>query len=156
MDDNDSGWPPDRRPWFGPKRFGTGYGLRTWQGVLVTVVLVLLVAGTAAATGGHSPLIRDLPAPRLTASRHTGGDATPHWGWLLAVQTPAGPAATMGAHRGPPSAGPGQAGGCSRRPARPPASGAGSARTFFPHLGPPPSCAAGPAHQHLALPGPIV
>ena len=84
MDENDSGWSPDRRPWFGPKRFGFGYGPQTWQGVLVTVVLVLLVAGTAAATGGHSPLmvvpsggrpgaadhhpdpaplIRDLPAP---------------------------------------------------------------------------------------------
>ena len=57
MDENDSGWSPDRRPWFGPKRFGFGYGPQTWQGVLVTVVLVLLVAGTAAATGGHSPLL---------------------------------------------------------------------------------------------------
>lgn len=57
MDDNDGGWPPGRRPWFGPKRFGIGFGPQTWQGVLVTIVLVLLVAGTAAATGGHSPLM---------------------------------------------------------------------------------------------------
>ncbi len=55
MDDN--GWPPARRPWFGPKRFGFGYGPQTWPGVLVTVVLVLFVAGTAAVTGGHTPLM---------------------------------------------------------------------------------------------------
>jgi hypothetical protein len=56
MDDN--GWPPPgRQPWFGPKRFGFGYGPQTWQGVLVTAVLVLFVAGTAAVTGGHTPLM---------------------------------------------------------------------------------------------------
>lgn len=57
MDDNDGGWPPARRPWFGPKRFGIGYGPQTWQGAVVTAVLVLLVAGTAVATGGHTPLM---------------------------------------------------------------------------------------------------
>lgn len=36
---------------------GFGYGPQTWQGFLVTVVLVLFAAGTAAATGGHSPLM---------------------------------------------------------------------------------------------------
>jgi len=54
---DDSGWPRSRRPWFGPKRFGIGYGPQTWQGVLVTAVLVLLVAGTAVLTGGHTPLM---------------------------------------------------------------------------------------------------
>ena len=57
MDDNEGWSPRDRQPWFGPKRFGFGYGPRTWQGVLVTVVLVLFVAITAAITGGHSPLM---------------------------------------------------------------------------------------------------
>lgn len=57
MDGNGGRWPRDRRPWFGPKRFGFGYGPRTWQGFLVTALLVLSVVGTAAATGGHSPLM---------------------------------------------------------------------------------------------------
>jgi hypothetical protein len=57
MDDSGDPWPRGRRPWFGPKRFGVGYGPQTWQGVLVTAVLVLFVAGTAALTGGHSPLM---------------------------------------------------------------------------------------------------
>ena len=57
MDDNGDRWPAGRRPWFGPKRFGIGYGPRTWQGAVVTVVLVLLVAGTAVLTGGHTPLM---------------------------------------------------------------------------------------------------
>ncbi|HTT53627.1 MAG TPA: hypothetical protein VMH35_19715 [Streptosporangiaceae bacterium] len=57
MDGNGDPWPRDRRPWFGPKRFGIGYGPQTWPGFLVTAVLVLFVAGTAAVTGGHSPLM---------------------------------------------------------------------------------------------------
>ncbi|MGP7997780.1 MAG: hypothetical protein ACLPKI_10715 [Streptosporangiaceae bacterium] len=56
MDDNGGG-PWDQRPWFGPKRFGFGYGPQTWQGFLVTAVLALFVIGTATATGGHSPLL---------------------------------------------------------------------------------------------------
>jgi hypothetical protein len=74
--------------------------------------------------------------------------------WLLPVQTPAGPAATMGAQRGPPSAAAARLADAHAGQARPPASGAGSAGTFFPHLGPPPSCAAGPAHQHPFPAGP--
>ena len=57
MNDDGGRWPPARRPWFGPKRFGIGYGPQTWQGVVVTAVLVLLVAGTAVLTGGHTPLM---------------------------------------------------------------------------------------------------
>jgi hypothetical protein len=39
-----------RRPWFGPKPFGNGYGPRTWQGFLVTAVSLaaVIVAGTLA------------------------------------------------------------------------------------------------------------
>jgi len=37
-------------PWFGPKRFGYGYGPRTWQGFLVTglSVVAVIVAATLA------------------------------------------------------------------------------------------------------------
>jgi hypothetical protein len=39
--------------WFGPKKFGVGYGPRTWQGYLVTagVALFALLIGTV--TKGH-------------------------------------------------------------------------------------------------------
>ena len=57
MDDTPDPWPRDRRPWFGPKRFGFGYGPQTWQGFVVSAVLLLFVVGTAAVTGGHSPLM---------------------------------------------------------------------------------------------------
>jgi hypothetical protein len=33
--------PKLKQPWFGQKRFGYGFGPRTWQGYLVTAVLVL-------------------------------------------------------------------------------------------------------------------
>jgi hypothetical protein len=36
-----------RRPWFGPKRFGNGYGPQTWQGWLLLAVLVALAITTA-------------------------------------------------------------------------------------------------------------
>jgi hypothetical protein len=46
----------DRQPWFGPKRFGYGYGPRTWQGYLVTAVLAACVVIIATLTKkGHSP-----------------------------------------------------------------------------------------------------
>jgi hypothetical protein len=46
---------PRKQPWFGPKRFGMGYGPRTWQGYLVTVVMLvpIIIAGTV--VGAHSP-----------------------------------------------------------------------------------------------------
>ncbi len=33
-----------RRPWFGPKRIGFGYGPRTWQGCLVTALSLAAVS----------------------------------------------------------------------------------------------------------------
>jgi hypothetical protein len=45
----------DKRPWFGPKRFGWGYGPRTWQGYLVTAILVLYVILMSTLTKGHMP-----------------------------------------------------------------------------------------------------
>ena len=45
---------PEKRPWFGPKRFGYGYGPRSWPGwllVAVSVAATILVASTT-----HSPL----------------------------------------------------------------------------------------------------
>jgi hypothetical protein len=69
MDDNDQqfdigGQPRSREPWFGPKRFGYGYGPRTWQGWVVTAVLVLFVILVATLTKGHMPgmLIGIIPA----------------------------------------------------------------------------------------------
>jgi hypothetical protein len=44
----------NKQPWFGPKRFGYGYGPRTWPGwllVAVSVAATILVATTT-----HSPL----------------------------------------------------------------------------------------------------
>jgi len=63
-DSGDSGWGSPmpggsgsagkRRPWYGPRRFGFGYGPQTWQGYLVTAlsVAVLIGAGTVA-KGAH-------------------------------------------------------------------------------------------------------
>ena len=36
-----------RRPWFGPKRIGWGIRPQTWQGWLVTALLVVVVAVVA-------------------------------------------------------------------------------------------------------------
>ena len=46
-----------RQPWFGPKRFGYGWGPRTWQGFLVVAVLIALLIAVATVTGGHGPLM---------------------------------------------------------------------------------------------------
>jgi hypothetical protein len=46
---------PDKPPWFGAKRFGSGFGPRTWQGYLVTAVLVLLAIGVSTLTKGRMP-----------------------------------------------------------------------------------------------------
>ena len=44
----------NKQPWFGPKRFGYGYGPRTWPAWLLVAVSV---AGTIiVATATHSPL----------------------------------------------------------------------------------------------------
>lgn len=39
--------PVTNNPWFGPKRFGWGWGARTWQGFLIIVLLLLSVFFTA-------------------------------------------------------------------------------------------------------------
>ena len=52
---------PDRgrrtRPWFGPKRFGLGYGPRTWQGYLLVLLSLVPLAVIAAIAGGHSSIM---------------------------------------------------------------------------------------------------
>jgi hypothetical protein len=59
MENNDQYDPGDYRqdkpPWFGPKQFGWGYGPRTWQGYLVTAILVLFVVLVATLTKGRMP-----------------------------------------------------------------------------------------------------
>jgi hypothetical protein len=51
----------NKQPWFGPKRFGVGYGPRTWQGFLITggLALFAILIGTVARGhhGHHSSLI---------------------------------------------------------------------------------------------------
>jgi len=61
-DDSGFGGPPlggpgfsGKGPWFGRKRFGYGYGPRTWQGWLLTAVLLALVI-TAGSIAPKSPL----------------------------------------------------------------------------------------------------
>jgi hypothetical protein len=48
---------PGKRPWFGPKTVGFGYGPRTWQGYLLVAVGVIPIIIVASITGGHSPLM---------------------------------------------------------------------------------------------------
>jgi hypothetical protein len=59
MDNNDQydtgNYIRDKRPWFGPKQFGRGYGPRTWQGYLVSAILVLYVILMSTLTKGHMP-----------------------------------------------------------------------------------------------------
>lgn len=56
-DDNQDPLGQNRDPWFGPKRFGYGYGPRTWQGYLVTAVLAAFAVIVGVVSKGHSPLI---------------------------------------------------------------------------------------------------
>ena len=49
--------PRPKRPWFGRKPYGYGYGPRTWQGWLVTLVLVIFAMSMAAVSGGNGALI---------------------------------------------------------------------------------------------------
>lgn len=48
---------PERRPWFGPKRFGYGWAPRTWPGYLITAAGVLAIVLITTLTRGRS---RDL------------------------------------------------------------------------------------------------
>jgi hypothetical protein len=44
-----------RRPWFGPKRlFGWGWRVTSWQGWVVTVVIVGLIIAADARWGAHA------------------------------------------------------------------------------------------------------
>jgi hypothetical protein len=59
MDDNnqyDTGdHVKDRRPWFGAKRFGYGFGPRTWQGYLITGILALFAIAVGTLVKGRMP-----------------------------------------------------------------------------------------------------
>ena len=44
-----------KQPWFGAKRVGYGFGPRTWQGYLVTAVLVAFAITVASLTNGRMP-----------------------------------------------------------------------------------------------------
>jgi hypothetical protein len=46
-----------RRPWFGRRRIGYGYSPRTWQGWLVTAVLVAIAIAVGSATTGNAGLL---------------------------------------------------------------------------------------------------
>jgi hypothetical protein len=58
-DDNDQfdtgNYSKDKQPWFGQKRFGYGFGPRTWQGYLVTAILAVYAIAVATVTKGRMP-----------------------------------------------------------------------------------------------------
>ena len=61
---------PDRKPWFGPHRYGYGWGPVSWQGWVVTAAIALAAAGPAmvlagalVAITGHSPAAGAHPLP---------------------------------------------------------------------------------------------
>jgi hypothetical protein len=67
---------PQRRPWFGPKRFGYGLAPRTWQGYLITAAGVLAIVLISALVRGRSrdflvaiPVILILLAKALSRPR---------------------------------------------------------------------------------------
>lgn len=43
----------DKRAWFGRKRFGWGYGPRSWQGWLTVLIYALLMMALPAYAGPH-------------------------------------------------------------------------------------------------------
>jgi hypothetical protein len=49
--------PRPKRPWFGRKPYGYGYGPRTWQGWLVLLVLVIYAMAMAAISGGDGTIV---------------------------------------------------------------------------------------------------
>ena len=52
-----------KRPWFGRKPHGYGYGPRTWQGWLVMAVLIVFACAVAGASRGQGALIALAVAP---------------------------------------------------------------------------------------------
>jgi len=55
-DEYDTGsYPKDKQPWFGAKRFGYGFGPRTWQGYLVTAILAVFAITVGTLVKGRMP-----------------------------------------------------------------------------------------------------
>ncbi|HXW43241.1 MAG TPA: hypothetical protein VEL03_00530 [Streptosporangiaceae bacterium] len=52
-----------KRPWFGRKPHGYGYGPRTWQGWLVMGLLIILAAAIAGSSGGRGGVLALAVAP---------------------------------------------------------------------------------------------
>jgi hypothetical protein len=48
-------YPKNKEPWFGAKRFGYGFGPRTWQGYLVTAILALFAIAVGTLVKGRMP-----------------------------------------------------------------------------------------------------
>ena len=69
MHDNNS-FGRDRRPWFGPKRIGIGYGPRTWQGWLLVAVSVAATILVASIT--HSALASLIMLPVVVITLISG------------------------------------------------------------------------------------
>lgn len=44
------------QPWFGPKRLGSGWGPRTWQGYLVSAASLILIVSVGSATKARGAL----------------------------------------------------------------------------------------------------
>ncbi len=47
--------PKNSEPWFGAKRFGYGFGPRTWQGYLVTAILAVFAITVGTLVKGRMP-----------------------------------------------------------------------------------------------------
>ncbi|HTZ27620.1 MAG TPA: hypothetical protein VMC83_26720 [Streptosporangiaceae bacterium] len=47
--------PKTKEPWFGAKRFGYGFGPRTWQGYLVTAILTVFAVAVGTLVKGRMP-----------------------------------------------------------------------------------------------------
>jgi len=45
----------NKQPWFGAKRFGYGFGPRTWQGYLVTAILAAFAITVGTLVKGRMP-----------------------------------------------------------------------------------------------------
>jgi hypothetical protein len=67
---DDNSFSRDKQPWFGPRRFGVGYGPRTWKGWLL--VAVSAAATILVATATHSPLAVLIMAPVVVITLISG------------------------------------------------------------------------------------
>jgi hypothetical protein len=57
----------ERRPWFGPKRFGLGYRPQTWQGYTVVIGLMVLVTVLAKTSDGGATRVLVVVIPLAVA-----------------------------------------------------------------------------------------